>query len=401
MFGLLLNTFKKTNKYIDDVKQIINFSKNVFGTSTIDYTLPSNFSTVTLDALNRVSPTMCFHNLTVPEGVALNDLPNYTNSGTIATYGTYSPMYIKCSGTLTVNGTIAALGGGKNKIGNQNNDVWAPVPITIPTITGFSAHYNTFTRLHTYGANATFFKYEQSNKKSVEYETASFRPGSIFDFQIVTATNELNIARPLFLCGGGGSSNVRIANNPYPNFGISAGGGAIGSSFGDWGAVFNVPGGGGGGFVALYYRRLIINGKEYGVDPGCEVFRISANGTGGATTATPVSRNGGNGGGCIVISADTIIIGPNGGIHADGYGIRPADDVGKEYSFLNNIPQLHPNQQGVYWDNTKKEFVNGINAERVYYYDDGTGNGICNQSIESGTADYCGGAGVALGFKVK
>ena len=372
MFGLLLNTIKKTNKYIDDVKQIVNFSKNVFGTGTINYTLPSNFSTVTLDALNRVSPTMCFHNLTIPEGVALNDRPIYTNSGTIATYGTYSPMYIKCSGTLTVNGTIAALGGGKAKIANQTNDIWAPVPITIPTITGFSAHYNTFTRLHTYGANATFFKYEQSKET----------------------------ARPLFLCGGGGSSEVRIAQNPYPNFGISAGGGPIGSSFADWGAIFNVPGGGGGGFVALYYRRLIINGKEYGVDPGCEVFRISANGTGGATTSTGL-RNGGNGGGCIIISADTIIIGPNGGIHADGYGIPANDDVGKEYSFLNNIPQLHPNQQGVYWDNTKKEFVNGINTERVYYYDDGTGNGICNQSIESGTADYCGGAGVALGFKVK
>lgn len=400
MFGLLLNTFKKTNQYLDNVKQIINFSKNVFGTGTIDYTLPSNFSTVTLDELNTVSSNMCFHNLTIPANVTLNDIPNYTNSGTIATFGKYSPMYIKCSGTLTVNGTIAALGGGKNKTTNVTNDIWAPVPIAIQQSTGFSANYNTFTRLHNYGSNATFFKYEQSSTSSLEYETSDYKLGH-FTIKIVTKINDATSARPLFLCGGGGSPQVNIRNNPNPNWGISAGGGPINSSFGNWGATFNIPGGGGGGFVALYYRKLIINGKEYGKDSGCEVFRISANGTGGATTSTSVSRNGGNGGGCIIISADTIIIGPNGGIHADGNGIRSVDDIGKEYSFLNNLPQLHPMQQGIYWDNTKKDFVSGVNTDRNYYYDDGTGNGVCNQVIAAGPADYCGGAGIALGFKVK
>ena len=387
MFGLLFNTLKTTSKCIDTVREIVDFSKNVFGNGTMDYVLPRNTTTNAQQLLNSAS-TLSFHNLTVPEGSTLTDVPYYTSSGTTASPGNHSPLFIKCSGTLTVNGNILALGGGKGGFPNTINDIRTPIPINIQTTTGTSADATTFTRLRNYGANETFFKFNTTNNSAnfISYKT-------INNNSIATITNTTRNNGQMFFCGGGGAP---ASANAVANFGIACGGGSITSSF-----RTNLSGGGGGGFIALYYKQLIINGKEYGKESGCEIFRISANGSGGATTTTSTTRPAGHGGGCIIISANTLIIGANGGIHADGYGIPEAQDIGKEYSFLNNLPQLNPQQPGIFWNSTEKEYGYGINNDRVYYYDDGTGRGTCNQSIEAGTADYCGGAGIALGFKVK
>lgn len=378
MLGLLFNTFKRTDEYLTEISDISNFFSDYFGTSTTDYTVPQN-TTITGDTLLKVSDSLSFRNLTVPATSSIVTTPVYgartwtetyyvtTNVGwrmkrervktetTDCTKGPFSPLIIKCSGKLTIAGSINADGnGGLYSYGGLKNAQISAVPFDVPNTNGQSTTFNTFTRLYTTGAAGTFFKFDS------------------------------------FLCGGGGCGE---AANASANFGISAGGGRNSGTT----IAGNYGGGGGGGFIAIYYNKLIINGKEYGKDPGCEVWRIHANGVGGITGTANVSA-GGKGGGMLIISARTLEITGNGRISADG--ACGANRPGLSYGILNNVPQLGLGQNGHFWNQAQQRYIYGMPANRTYYYDDGTGNGLCNQSLAATSGNFCGGAGLCLGFKV-
>ena len=119
---------------------------------------------------------------------------------------------------------------------------------------------------------------------------------------------------------------------------------------------------------------------------------------GSGITGTANVSAGGKGGGMLIISARTLEITGNGRISADG--ACGANRPGLSYGILNNVPQLGLGQNGHFWNQAQQRYIYGMPANRTYYYDDGTGNGLCNQSLTATSGNFCGGAGLCLGFKV-
>ena len=391
MIGALLNYVQRGYKASLDISAGNQFTGNIFGYGTRNYTITSGTFLTNKDLAFKNGNSLEFHDLTVENNAVLSPIPNTSDIGT-ATQSSWNVLLLKCSGTLTVNGLITSAHTGSRSCYWDNrqlqSDNKSPIPLTLPRAGfwgdfGFSTPADTFFRLQNYGLNNSLF------------------------------TNKL------FLMGGsaGGCHSWRRGKthsrhyDHSRNHGISYGGGGA-YDHNNWG-------GNGGGFVALYYEHLIIDGKEYGVDAGCDIMRISANGTNSA------DMDGQSGlsysGGCMVISAKTIVI--NGGsINSDGgffaseinnapvlcenYAKRKGTAVYK-YSLLNNIAQLNVGaaggntQTGMYWDTLSGAYTVGANNNATYYYDDGTGNGICNQNLQGANTSWSGGAGIALGFKVK
>lgn len=373
MLGILINALNKAEKSAELLAGTVNFADQLFGngTSIVNISSGRELDGATLAAENGYS--LEFKDLTIPKNSRV--FTNAYRNGRNSVAGRYAPLYLKCSGTLTVEGSLDADNCGG--LAYPGDDVWfnlpmqSPVPInTAPLLYGCSADYTTFSRLQNYGANAGFFNFG------------------------------------LFLVGGGGGG-VRSAkhNHHSLNAGISAGGGTGGNGG-------NSFGGGGGGFVALYFKELWINGKLYGRDGGCEVWRVSANGRGGCTLGYGGSGWGSNnGGGSLIVAAHTININGSGKISADGGVPAWRTEEGIRCSFMNNVPQLGGlvflegsgiayRQSGLRWNNETKRFETGTAIGDTYYYDDGTGHGIPNQEYAAGASGLTGGAGVALGFKV-
>lgn len=373
MLGILLNSLNKAEKSANILAGTVNFKDQIFGNGTSIKNIEDGRSIdgETLAAENGYS--LEFKDLTIPANARV--FTNTYRNGWQSVMGRYAPLYIKCSGTLSVEGSLDADNCGG--IAYPADDVWfnvttqSPIPVQIdPMGYGYSAHYTTFSRLQNYGANAGFFNFG------------------------------------LFLAGGGGGGLRSGKHNHHSlTWGISAGGGTGGNG----GLAI---GGGGGGFVAIYFKELWINNKLYGRDSGCEVWRVSANGRGGySDTYSGFGTGSNNGGGSIIIAANVINISGTGKISADGGVPSWRTELGIRCSFLNNIPQLgglvfleHQGtayrQYGIRWDNDAKQFLPGVAIGDTYYYDDGTGNGIPNSFYEAGSSFYTGGAGVALGFKV-
>ena len=391
MIGALLNYIQRGYKASLNISAGNQFAGNIFGYGTRNYTITSGTFLTNKDLSFKNGNSLEFHDLTVEHGAVLSPIcRNGGTKGSEALYGPWSVLMLKCSGTLTVNGIITSANTGMRSYFyddvNVVNTRYTPIPLSIGEKIywgnyGFSTPAIDFFRLQNYGLNNSLF------------------------------------TKKLFLVGGGAGGNHKYGhhnrhNEHSRNCGFSCGGGTAGNSYA-WG-------GNGGGFVAIYYEHLIIDGKEYGVDAGCDISRISAN---GISWSQMSGMDGGSSrsGGCIVIAAKTIIIN-NGSINSDGgYGIQEWSNAAVitdnyvnrrrtpsyKYALLNNIPQICPAnyrkeaQIGLYWDPQANDFVTGASPNMVYYYDDGTGNGICNQSIQGSDAEGCGGAGVALGFKVR
>ena len=391
MIGALLNYVQRGYKASLNIGTGNQFTGNIFGYGTRNFTItPNTFMTNETLAFKNGN-SLEFHDLTVENNAVLSPITNTDDIGN-ATKSNWNTLFLKCSGTLTVNGLITSAHTGSRSSYWDNRQIHStnisPIPITIPTTNpwgdyGFSTPATTFFRLHGFGLNNSFFTHK------------------------------------LFLLGGSACGchswrKGRHHNRHYDhsrNYGISYGGGGA-YDHNNWG-------GNGGGFVALYYEHLIIDGKEYGVDAGCDISRISANGTNSADMDGQSGRS--SSGGCIVIAAKTIII--NGGsINSDGgffetelnnanvlcenYAKRKGTAVYK-YALLNNLAQLNTSaaggaaQTGMYWDSINNTFAIGTNGNPTYYYDDGTGNGVCNQALPGSPNSFSVGAGVALGFKVR
>lgn len=373
MLGILLNSLNKAEKSANILAGTVNFKDQIFGNGTSIKNIEDGRSIdgETLAAENGYS--LEFKDLTIPATSRV--FTNTYRNGWQSVMGRYAPLYLKCSGTLTVDGSLDA-----DRCGGTvypADDVWyqltttSPVPVeTSGSLWSSSATYKTYTRLQNYGANAGFFNFG------------------------------------LFLVGGGGGGLRTGKHNHHSlNWGISTGGGS-GANGGQ------AIGGGGGGFVAVYFKELWINNKLYGRDSGCEVWRICANGFGGTTAHYPGSADSNAaGGGSIVVAANKIVINGEGKISANGGCPSYRQNMGIRCAFMNNIPQVgglvylnkdtyRYRQQGIRWDPDAKTFSYGVALGDTYYYDDGTGNGIPNQTYDAGVSNYTGGAGVALGFKV-
>ena len=349
MIGLMMNMLKSIDHGIEIITKLVNYQNQTFGNGTMDYTVPANDSLLISDLAYRTTLTLEFRNLTVSQGARVRSNTYY--DGTKNVGGAYAPLLIKCSNKLTVAGRIDADGCGgipdSHGVWIEPTDLNINIPYT--TTKGYSASYETYQTLRQYAA-----------------------------------INMLPSIAP-FLCGSGSASYGGW--NAAINYGISNGGGTN---------TANERGGGGGGAEFLYYNKLTINGKEYGVDPGCEVWRVCANGVGGWTTGQKNAD--GYGGGTVIIAAKEIEITNTGQISANGSVNRTSG--GSNFSFLNNIPQLASGQSGMYWDNNAQQYTFGSTDNRTYYYNDGTGDNVCNQNMHAGTSYLCGGAGVAIGIKV-
>lgn len=358
MLGLLLNKLKSTENAIDSISANRYFDANTFGSGTQNVDIAPG-TTKTIKELVETYGTFEFNNVTVGLNAFLRPYPQFDAHRRFSIRNQFHPLYLKCSGTLTVDGSITSDNAGSAFYYwddyNQYSSLLFPVPIQqVFGNYGYSASTANYFKIINYAAN-----------------------GSLFDFN-------------LFMIGGGGGGNHRYKtgsifsswhNEHSRNCGLSSGGG-------HWGNHEN-RGGPGGGFLALYFNRLIIDGKEYGVDPECDVTKISANGT-------FYSHEPQTAGGAMVIAARTIIIGANGTINSNGQG-TPG-----RYSFINNLPQLAPYAQtGIRWNPNTQLFENGAPIGNTYYYNTGTNNGIPNKSIEGYNGPECGGAGIVLGFKIK
>jgi hypothetical protein len=362
-------------------------SSNIFGTGTLDIEIRTD---CTIEDIYNQYKTLEFHNITIAEGAKLK--PKHTMGGM---YGwesqpnDFHPLYLKCSGTLTVNGELTAqnCGGASNfyngDVSCYQNAIKTPVPLTYNQggnnqCNGWSADSKGLYRLLEYGKNGNFFKFK--------------------DFFLVGA-------------GGGGEHSYRRSHaSHHHHYWVWM----KGFSNGGYTDEDNRSAGCGGGFVGLYYKNLYIGGVAYG-KPGCDITKISANGyREGAGSGELDSRFGG---GCLVVSARTIIIGSNGTINADGYGSqkfivhtkegysysagRGNSQIGFRPSFLNNFPALCSGQSGYHWDESTNTYVNSEPTNNTYHFDDGSGAGIPNcyvQGYDAGGA--CGGAGIAIGIRI-
>ena len=405
MIGPILNMLKDANKNVSVLKNqstaaFSESSKSVFGTGTKNVTVTT---TMTTQSLYEQYQTLEFKDLTINPGVSLLPQPQYDwnfEGKKLFSYPTnFHPLVLKCSGTLTVLGALTTKGCGAQCTGGSHSNyhiyqsVWSPVSLTC------------------FGGNSPVYNYNKNIGTTYntipENTTYSFSAQSTDFFRLLEYGRNFGFLNGsgVFLVGGGGSYSykwkrgTKYRTREIDTYGFASGGKGY----------RRIWSGCAGGFLALYFRKLIINGKEYGKDP-CDISRISAN---GYFTEYGDAR----GGGCMVVAADTINIGPAGTINSDSDGgvanITIYNSMGTTYalsrtpdghnsirpSFMNNIPALYSGQGGVYYNGIS--YVGG-NGSGQYYFDDGTGYGIPNCHLAYDADNMrCGGAGIALGYKVE
>lgn len=376
----LLNSLYKSSEELSNVEPY-DSSSDIFGNGTLDITISQNTD---LKTLYNQYHTLEFHNVTINEGVSLKPTPAFGGDHNWQSFLTeFHPLYLKCSGTLTVNGELTSRGcGGRSDFYNGDATCYQPVSSPVPLINynngtgGQSADPTNFVRLMEYGKNGAFFKFND-----------------------------------LLLCGAGGGGHHR-----YRRGGVHSGahhrhyyvymrGFANGGDEDRPNCVMGCA----GGFVALYYSDLVINGIPYGT-AGCDITKVSANGYRDASGDT--NRRGG---GCIIASARVINIGANGSINSDGEGgceYTVASKLGRTYragknrgssnfkpSFLNNIPAMSGSQRSFRWDENTQSYITN-NGDGLYYFDDGSGYGVPTNFVTYDNSIHCGGAGVVLGYRI-
>lgn len=367
MIGPLLNLCSNTSSVIEHINPNSSFKKEIFGTGSKNIIIPQG-ATQTIEDLYNQNGTIEFKDLTVSHGAKLKPVHTTAEAGRRSTQNRWHPLFLKCSGELNVQGEITSAGCGNRFYFwddyNIISENVSPIPfINPPGVYGHSVDWVNFARFANYGMHNSFF------------------------------------TQQLFMVGGSGGGNHRYStgsgvtkrwhNEHSRNRGMNCGGGSAGNHGNN--------GGNCGGLLILYFEKLIIAGKEYGKDPGCDISKVSANG---------LLFNGFNtySGGCMVIAAKTINIGSAGTINSDA-----VSGQGHKFAYLNNLPMLStggdgsgwdPTQTGMRWDPTLEAYAIGPALGNTYYYDDGTGNGVPNQVAYGHSGNMCGGAGMAIGFKV-
>lgn len=387
MLGLLLNSLRSLSDISIDLSNTASMQKNVFGNGTVSLT-GNNAINTDIDAVElarRSGGTLQFNNMEIGANGILRP-PRYGN----AVRGSYHPLIFTCSGTLTVRGKITStecgisqvpIRGGRDDGGYSTyySQLYSPVPMTqlnvgsgdrewIKRHYGWSANPYDFYKLYQYGMTHTFMDQniflvgagsggEKCNRSWVRHKLTYKH----------YHTENISCS---FNYGGGGYRNSYSGHKDHEYYGTAA-----------------------GGFVALYFENLIINGHTYGESPSIDLSRISANGQGGTYGSQTESNQSGTGGGCIIIAARTIILEGDGTINSNAHPTSTG-----RLCFMNNIPQLADTQPGLMY--TPEQGIhhanNGINT---YYWYPGYGpmwrtyTGICHHQL--------GGAGLALGFKMK
>ena len=418
MIGPLLNLCKKSFGFANTMSTAIPFKRNFFGSGTASVRLAAG-TNITNQQLYETYKTLEFKDLTIDRFASLKPVRLGAGHNTyLSMPNAWHPLYLKCSGTLTVNGSLSAVGVG-NRATYYDGDTtftspcWSPVPISIGWGGyGYSTYSDTYYRLLEYGRTATFFDFDV-NQVAREYSgtvrgsdgkyTQRYQGGGLGG----RLQQPVPVAKtPLFLVGGGGGGNHHYStgwgpfkdwhNSHVRGLGLNCGGGTPGNGSTMFGA-------GGGGFIALYFETLTIDGREYGVDPYCDITKISAN---GYSSCALYAMSGG----CMIIAARHIIVGGAGKITADsegGGGVKPC--------FLNNVPALCTGtgpqneyqgpQTGVFWNELNGMYEYGTYPDALrgtYFYNDGTGeNGICNRSVACDNSNWSGGGGVVLGYRVR
>ena len=224
MIGPLLNLCKKSFGFANTMSTAIPFKRNFFGSGTASVRLAAG-TTMTNAGLYNSYHTLEFKDLTIDRYATLTipkDNINYWDATVSPTQ--WHPLYLKCSDTLTVNGSLSAVGlGGSTYIYEDRNmvsPVWSPVPIEVGWQGyGCSTRSSTYYRLLEYGRTATFFDFD-INQVAKEY-TGTVRNVNgnyvqrnyLFDVSRYSAPQ---MKAPLFLVGGGGGGNLHYSTGSGP-----------------------------------------------------------------------------------------------------------------------------------------------------------------------------------------
>ena len=393
MIGPLLNICNRAISRANEISKIILPKHHYFGDGALSVSIPPGQTLTNLDLYNTYR-TNEFRNLAININAKLTPYTTYGGSwGKFSLPNPFHPMLIKCSDTLTVNGALTAQGcGGKWEFYDDRNFTMpeiSPIPLNIAFGDyGYSAWHENVNRLSEYGRTGSFLTFNAENKSYAYPESVGYRRFLLTGNTINQYSTYNNHSLFLIGPGGGGCHSYHTGSGRHyehsRHTGLSSSGGRA-DNHGGWG-------GGGGGFLALYFEHLIIDGKEYGVDPGCDVSKISANGFGPSPWEQVDS-----GGGCMIIAARNIIIGRDGTINSDA--VRNSGWV--KPSFLNNYPCVARGQYGYVWNPASMTYEwNTVYSDySTYYYNTGV-DANCDASVGYAAHNFVGGAGIALGYKV-
>ena len=350
-------TIKYLQSAFSEIKDIQEKGKksDIFGYGTEDITFTKSGSFLELSNGYKFNQVLEYRNVTINEGVYIQGNTFYGNK-----YDGSIPFYLKVNGTLTVNGSLNMNGTGQEGDGQSHKSNYDAQYTGDYTGLGYELPYlhqstpqlalSTWFDLYNYGKAKTFFdgktcligagcgqrtKYKKKSSRK-NYYRHSFR------------TTRLN---------SGGSLTGRSSRHS----------------------------GGGGGFIALYYENMTNQGPTWTDNTDAP--------TKGQTFYTNINCNGGRGGGghtpsrwgggCMIIAARNIVIGPKGSITSNpsvpqGRSVGASPDYGYYNNSLmgGNVAFMNRPSSGVY----------------LLDYNDG--------KFTSPDLEFSGGGGIVFGYQI-
>lgn len=257
---------------IDDGKKSTLFGA---GGDDIVFTQSGVFTELSLPY--RQKGLLEYHDVTIPEGISIQGNTFYGGD-----VGGSRPFYLRVNGTLTVNGKLNMDG-----LGQQ----------------GFSD-----------GVKSNHDAYYSENFNDLGYTLGAVGNGGQLSYNVWKALYDYGKVHSFLLpktclvgAGSGMSNKYKKKSSRKYYYRHSQRSTALNSGGDVWN--MNMRTGGGGGFLALYYENLIYQGPTWNGYPR----NINCNG-GGCYWSTGHTRDPWWGGGCMIIAAKTIIVGPNGSI---------------------------------------------------------------------------------------
>lgn len=284
-----------------------------------------------------------FGNLTIGEGV---DLP-VTND--------YQFAFLKVNGTLVVNGhlhmdgrggiftdqrgTIIDVGGVSTYTYNTTLNTFSNYGVSQVSDTA-SCSDDLWYRLTTYGAQETFFTQSTAltgaggngytKHNYVYYVDEEYEPKvdknlyGHYVWRHIPFSGRVQVWEWYDGTGEAYQQAVRDNSRPVPHDDYQVRGSQSTSYLSGGGNLSQLPypttdegitcGGGGGGFIALYSETISNAGNKF--TEGDETYPLNVHANGGSSIHTDGTLL--RGGGCLIIAARHIVIGPNGSITADG-----------------------------------------------------------------------------------
>lgn len=268
---------QKSFNIADDLKKD-GKKAEVFGTGTEDviFTRSGVFTELVPSARNNCN--LEYHDVTIPAGISILGHPRQEirTENSLQSY----PFYLKVSGTLTVNGILNMNGAGQPGYPSG----------------GFHSNHNCFTYTAFTQTGLAFPPVPQEQKTITEAQwKALYNSGVTSPFY--------NGQTYLF---GAGSCKAYHWNHAGHTRKRRARSSTALNSGGDYSSEWGrYTSGGGGGFLALYYDNLDYQGPSY------EGYPLHINANGGSFGGNDGAPNRW-GGGCMIIVAKNIVVGPQG-----------------------------------------------------------------------------------------